>query len=341
MLDHDATVPGVGDDLDVVGIGNALVDVLVTADPALIAACGLTKGSMTLMDSRSADAIAARVGPGQERSGGSAANTVAGLASLGATTGFVGVVAEDDLGRSFEDDLRAMGVVVAVARRPAGSGRTGRSLILVTPDADRTMCTSLGVAGQMGPDDLDAGLLQRARMTYLEGYLFDEPAAKDAFRQAIKIAHDAGREVAMSLSDPFCVQRHRHDFAELVAGQVDLLFANEAEICELAGTGGVEAACGLLRRPGLTITVTLGARGALVSHGSAPLTRVRAAEVHHVVDTTGAGDLYAAGYLYGRARGLDAALCAQLGVATAGEIIAHIGARPVADLAALVRPLLG
>jgi sugar/nucleoside kinase (ribokinase family) len=327
-------------DLDVVGIGNALVDVLVETAPAVVEACGLRKGSMTLMPLADAERIHARVGDGMQRSGGSAANTIAGLASMGSSTGFVGVVADDTLGETFVNDLRSLGVVAGVARR---SGGTGRCLILVTPDAERTMCTSLGVAAELGPAEIDGALLSRARVTYLEGYLFDLPPAKEAFRLAIVVAHGAGRRVAMSLSDPWCVARHRDDFARLVAGELDLLFANEAEVrmlADVADDASLDDVCGQLRRPGLTVTVTLGADGALVFEGDGPIARVPAEPVPHVVDTTGAGDLYAAGFLHGWTHGAELERCARLGCVAAAEVISHVGARPEADLSELARQVL-
>ena len=333
-------MPPVMDQIDVLGIGNALVDVLVEVQPQVLLECGLGKGSMMLMDLDEAERIHARVGPGIRQSGGSAANTTAGLASFGARAGFIGVVAGDDLGTSFVGDLRSLGVEVATASR-THQGRTGRSLILVSPDADRTMCTSLGVAAELGPDDLDESLIARASVTYLEGYLFDEPAAKDAFRQAIKVAHGAGRRAAMSLSDPFCVERHRDDFAELVSGPLDVLFGNEQELLVLTGAERVEDACRAVRRPGLVVTVTLGAQGALVFDGLSAPQRVPAVPVDEVVDTTGAGDLYAAGFLYGYTRQLPLERCAQLGAVGAAEIISHVGARPEEKLAERAGSLLG
>jgi sugar/nucleoside kinase (ribokinase family) len=326
------------EELDVVGIGNALVDVLVETDPAVVQDCGLVKGSMQLMALEEAERIHGAVGPGAELSGGSAANTVAGLSLLGARAGFIGRVASDRLGETFARGLRAIGVSLGSRGMvPAAAGvGTGRCLILVTPDADRTMCTSLGVAADLDPADIDETLVVAASVTYLEGYLFDLPPAKAAFRHASTVAHHAGRKVAMSLSDPFCVERHRADFRDLVDRELDLLFANREEICSLTEEEDVDTACQRLRRPGLTMAVTLGAMGALVCDGDdGPPVRVPAAPVERVVDTTGAGDLYAAGFLWGytRAYGLDR--CARVGGIAAAEIISHVGARPQADPAAL------
>jgi sugar/nucleoside kinase (ribokinase family) len=324
-------------DLAVVGIGNALVDVLVETEADVIAECGLPKGSMSLMPLAEAERIHARVGAGVERSGGSAANTVAGLASFGAPAGFIGRIAGDRLGDVFGREIGSLGVAFG-GSRSEGTG-TGRCLILVTPDADRTMCTSLGAAAELDAQDIDVDLVERASVTYLEGYLFDLPPAKDAFRKAITVAHGAGRRAAMSLSDPFCVERHRDDFLSLVHSELDLLFANAEEVCQLTGAEDVEEACRRLRRPGLTVTVTCGADGALAFEGDGPVIAVKAAPVARVVDTTGAGDLYAAGFLHGWTQGLGLERCARLGAIAAAEIISHLGARPEADLAELAAPV--
>ena len=307
-------------------------------EPEVIEACGVPKGSMMLMPTEEAERIHDQVGPGIERSGGSAANTVAGLAALGARVAFIGRVADDRLGKIFGHDIASLGVVFGGTH--SDESGTGRSLVLVTPDADRTMCTSLGVAAQLDSDDIDETLVERAAVTYLEGYLFDLPPAKEAFRHAITVAHVAGRRVAMSLSDPFCVTRHRADFAALVESELDLLFANAEEVCELTGVEDFGEACSRLRRPGLTVTVTRGALGAVTFSGDGPLVEVAAEAVDRVVDTTGAGDLYAAGYLFGWTRGLSLDRCARLGAIAAAEIIGHLGARPEADLAALAAATL-
>jgi len=331
-----------GDDvLDVCGVGSALVDILVEATPDVVDAAGLIKGSMQLMDLEGAEQVHARVPGGLQRSGGSAANTIAGLASMGARTGFVGRVADDRFGRVFTDDLRGLGVAFGSGDpAPASTWATGRCLILVTPDADRTMCTTLGVAAHLGPDDVDHGLVSRAAVTYLEGYLWDEPVAKDALRTAIKTAHAAGNQVALSLSDPFCVDRHRADWLELIAGDVDILFGNEAELCSLAEVEDLEQACRGVRRPDLLVTVTRGALGAWAFAGDGPIVDVAAHRPTQVLDTTGAGDLYAAGFLFGLVRDRDLGDCVRLGGIAAAEVISHVGARPEADLADLAAPLL-
>jgi sugar/nucleoside kinase (ribokinase family) len=329
---------------DVVGIGHALVDVLLEVDEGFVAEIGLAKGAMTLMDLDAAERIHARVAardgervvPGLERSGGSAANTVAGLALLGARAGFVGRVSDDRLGRVFVDDLHALGVTYAGARSAAG--RTGRSLILITPDADRTMCTSLGVAAELAPDDVDDALIAGAQITYLEGYLFDLPLAMAAFRRAIDLAHRAGRRVALSLSDPLCVERHRDEFRALVSASVDIVFGNTEEITALAGVADVVEGWTALRRPGLLLVVTLGPEGAAVVRDDGTVTQAAAVPTV-VVDTTGAGDLFAAGFLFGLTRGLDDGRCARLGAIAAAEVISHVGARPEADLIEMVADL--
>jgi len=320
-------------ELDVCGIGSALVDVLVEATVEQVLGCGLIKGSMQLMDLEVAEHVHARAPGGVERSGGSVANTVAGLASLGARAGFIGKVADDRFGGVFAADLDALGVTFA---RALGPGGTGRSLILITPDADRTMCTTLAAAATLGPDDLDDALIAAAAVTYLEGYLWDEPQAKEAFRRAISVAHDAGRRVAMSMSDPFCVARHRREFAHLAADHLDIILGNDTELCSLMEVDDLAAACEKVRRPGLIVSVTRGPRGAWVFEGlDGPVVDVPVEGAPRVVDTTGAGDLFAAGFLYGLTRSADLETCARLGNLSAAEVISHVGARPEVPLASL------
>jgi len=326
----------VGADLAVCGIGSALVDVLVETSVEVVEACQLVKGSMQLMTPAEADLVHAQVPGGLERSGGSVANTIAGLASLGTGAGFIGRVADDRLGVVFTADLEALGVAFG-GRVVVGDGGTGRCLILVTPDADRTMCTSLGVAAQLGPADLDLDLIRRSAVTYLEGYLWDEPQAKDAYRTAISTAHGAGRLAAMSMSDPFCVDRHRGEFARLAARDLDIVFGNESELCSLMEVDDLERACALIRRPGLLVSVTRGAKGAWVFEGEeGAIVDVSVHGTPTVVDTTGAGDLYAAGFLFGLTAGRDLATCARLGNAAAAEVISHMGARPETDLLSVI-----
>jgi len=326
-------------ELDVVGIGNALVDVLSHADEVLLSRQGLVKGTMHLIDESRARDLYEAMGPGVEISGGSAANTMVGVASFGGRAHYVGKVRDDQLGEVFGHDLRATGVGFDTPRATSGPA-TGRCLILVTPDAQRTMGTFLGASSRLGPADVDRALVARARILYLEGYLFDPPEAQEAFRAAAAIAHAAGRKVALTLSDPFCVDRHRDAFLDLVAHHVDILFANEAEVCALYRVSIFEQALQHVRGHCELAALTRSAKGSvLVTDGT--LHTVTAHPVSAVVDTTGAGDLYAAGVLYGLTRGLDLPTCGRLGSLAAAEVIAHVGARPDVPLAGLAASLLG
>ena len=318
---------------DVAGIGNAIVDVLAHADDAQLAALGLSKGVMTLIDAAQADAIYAKMAPGIECSGGSAANTIAGIAGLGGKAAYVGKVKDDQLGQVFRHDLRAQGVHFDTKAATDGAS-TARCLVLVTPDAQRTMQTYLGACIELGPDDIDPAVIAAAQVTYLEGYLWDPPQAKAAFRKAAKIAHDAGRKVALSLSDPFCVERHRAEFLELLADHIDIVFANESEISSLYQTD-FDSAVRQVRGHCDIAAITRSELGSVVIPGEDVV--VQGAEpVTAVIDTTGAGDLYAAGFLYGLTQGRDLGTCARLGGLCAAEIIGHVGARPEANLAELV-----
>jgi sugar/nucleoside kinase (ribokinase family) len=319
--------------IDVVGIGNAIVDVLAQADDAFIAAEKVAKGTMTLIDEQRAQALYKRMGPGIEASGGSAANTIAGVASLGGKSAYIGKVADDVLGKVFAHDLRAAGVQYNTQPLKGGPA-TARCLILVTPDAQRTMNTFLGASVEFQPGDVDRDLIAAAQVTYLEGYLFDRPLAKEAFRQAGEIAHQAGRKVSLTLSDPFCVDRHRADFRDLIRGHVDILFANEAEICSLYETKDFDKAAAAVRGEAEIAVLTRSEKGAVVVTAKDRIA-VPAAPVAKVVDTTGAGDLFASGFLYGFTRGKDFAHCAMLGALCAAEIIAHFGARPETKLSLL------
>lgn len=316
--------------LDVVGIGNAIVDVLAQADDAFIVAEKLTKGTMALIDEARAHVLYNRMGPGLEASGGSAANTIAGIASLGGRAAYIGKVAEDILGKVFAHDLRAAGVHFDTTPLKGGPA-TARCLILVTQDAQRTMSTFLGASVEFQPGDVDRELVAAAQVTYLEGYLFDRPLAKEAFRQAGEIAHKAGRKVSLTLSDPFCVDRHRADFRDLIRGHVDILFANEAEICSLYETKDFETAAAAVRGEAEIAVLTRSEKGAVVVTVKDRIA-VPAAPVARVVDTTGAGDLFAGGFLYGFTHGKDLAHCAKLGALCAAEIISHFGARPETKL---------
>lgn len=316
---------------DVVGIGNAIVDVLTQADDALVEAQGLPKGGMTLIDGSQAESLYDEMGPAREISGGSAANTLAGVASLGGRAAFIGKVRNDQLGGIFRHDIRAAGVHFETP--PATSGPpSGRSLIFVTPDAQRTMATFLGAATELGPDDVDAAVVAAAKVTYLEGYLFDRPAAKAAFVKAAEAARAAGRKVSLTLSDPFCVERHRAAFRDLVEHHVDLLFANEQEICTLYEVPDFDAALQAVRNHCDVAALTRSAQGSVVLAGD-EVHVVDAAPLVRLVDTTGAGDLYAAGFLFGYTRGDSLYDCGRIGAIAAAEIISHFGARPEVDLA--------
>jgi adenosine kinase len=321
---------------DVLGIGNAIVDVIARAEEDFLLAQGMRKGGMALIDEPRAKAIYDAMGPATEMSGGSAANTIVGVAGFGGRAAFVGRVKADGLGRAFSHDIRAAGVAFATA--PAVDGpSTGRCYVLVTPDGERTMNTYLGAAQNLSPADIDAEMVAASRITYLEGYLWDPKDAKAAFLKAAKIAHDADRKVALSLSDAFCVDRWRDEFLELMrTGTVDLIFANEAELQSLYQTADFDAAMAALRADIDVAVVTRSEKGCLVV-GPDGTEAVSAFPVERVVDTTGAGDLFAAGFLSGLARGADDRTCGRLGALAAGEVIQHIGARPATSLAALAR----
>ena len=325
--------------LDVLAIGNAIVDVIADADDAFLAREGLTKGAMRLVDAEEAERLYSHMGPGREVSGGSAGNTAAGVAALGGRAGFIGQVAPDQLGDFYIHDLRAAGVEFTTP--PADFGvPTARSMVLVTPDGHRTMNTFLGAAQHLPASALDEAQIADAAMLYLEGYLWDPETPRYAMIRAIEVARGAGRKVAFTLSDTFCIDRHRDGFNALIdGGRIDILFANEAEIQALAGVPHFESAVGAVKDKVATLVVTRSERGAVAL--AADERAEVAAEPADVVDTTGAGDLFAAGFLVGQARGqgLDASL--RLGAIAAAEVISHYGARPEADLRALVAERLG
>jgi sugar/nucleoside kinase (ribokinase family) len=324
---------------DVVGIGNAIVDVIAHAEDRFLAAQSMAKGAMTLIEAERAEALYARMGPGVEMSGGSAANSMAGLASLGGRAAFIGKVRDDQLGAIFAHDIRAAGVTFRTPPAKAGP-QTARCLIFVTPDAQRTMNTYLGASVELGPEDVEEELIAAAQVTYLEGYLWDKPRAKEAFRKAARLAHEAGAKVALTLSDPFCVERHRAEFQELVKGPVDILFANDAEIRALWQVGDFDAALAATKGQVGTAALTRSERGSVVLTGER-IDRVPAEPVERVVDTTGAGDLYAAGFLYGLTNGRPPAEAARIGAIAAAEVVSHVGARPERPLKALVAERLG
>ena len=319
---------------DVVGIGNALVDVIAQADDHFIRREALVKGSMTLVDTDRALHLYRALGSAVEMSGGSAANTVCGVASFGGRAAYIGKVSDDDLGRVFGHDLLAVGVHFAPGRH-LDEIPTGRCIIVVTPDAQRTMNTYLGVSSYMCAPDVDEAVVADGHVLYMEGYLFDRDDAKDAFRHAARVAHGAGREVSLTLSDSFCVDRHREDFRALVEDEVDILFGNELELCSLYELDTFEAAVAAVRRDSSLAVITRGPRGASIITRDSVID-VGAEDVPHVIDTTGAGDLFASGFLYGYTNGFSLADCGRLGSIAAAEVISHVGPRPLVELKSLI-----
>ena len=319
---------------DVLGIGNAIVDVIARAEDDFLVKQGMHKGTMALIDEARAQAIYAAMGPAVESSGGSAANTIVGVASFGARASFVGKVRNDDLGRTFAHDIRAANVVFDT--KPAGNGpSTARCYIMVTPDGERTMNTYLGAAQDLAPGDIDDAQVASAAVTYLEGYLWDPPKAKEAFVKAAQIAHKNGRRVALTLSDAFCVDRYRSEFVDLIRkGTVDIVFANEGELRSLYETSDFDSAAQALQSDAKLAVVTRSEKGCIVVTRDT-IEPVAAEPVEKVVDVTGAGDLFAAGFLVGLARGKDHRTSARLGALAAAEVIQHIGARPAVSLKAL------
>ena len=324
---------------DVTGIGNAIVDVLAHADDGFLQAEGLTKGAMNLIDAEEAKSLYAKNGAVIECSGGSAANTIAGLASLGGAGAFVGKVHDDQLGGVFRHDIRALGVTFNSA--PATDGApTATSMILVTPDAERTMMTFLGACVDLDAGDVDEDLIKASKITYLEGYLWDRPGAKEAFLKACDVAHQAGRKVSLSLSDPFCVDRHRDEFRDLAEHHVDILFANEEEIISLYQAADFDAALDHVRGHCEIAALTRSEKGSVIVSGD-DVHGVEAEPVAQLVDTTGAGDAYAAGFLHGLTVGQDLGLCGRMGSICSAEVISHLGARPEVSLKDLVEEKLG
>lgn len=331
--------PNEGARHDVLGLGNAIVDVLAAAEEADIGRLGLAKGIMTLVDEARSGALYDAMGPATEASGGSCANTMVGVASLGGRSAYVGRVKDDELGRFFAHDIGASGV--HFANRPAAGGpATARSLIFVTPDAQRTMNTYLGACVELGPDDVDEALVRQASITYLEGYLWDRPEAKAACRKAADLCHAAGNKLALTLSDPFCVDRWRPEFRALVEGEVDILFANEAEITSLYEVAGLEEAVPAVRERVALAVLTRGATGSLIVRGD-EVHEIAAVPPARLVDTTGAGDLYAAGFLRGLTAGLDLPQCGALASRAASAILAHFGPRPERPLRPLFEAVRG
>jgi sugar/nucleoside kinase (ribokinase family) len=322
----------------VLAIGNALVDVITAAEPAFLESQAIPKGGMRLIGADEAETLYAAMGPGREISGGSAANTLAGMAALGAKTMFVGRVADDQLGRVFAHDIRAAGVDFATAASTGGAP-TGRCLIVVTPDGDRTMNTFLGACQELSEADLDAETVAAAEILYLEGYLWDPPAPRAAMRKAIAVARANGRKVALTLSDVFCVEGHRADFQALLAEHVDLVFGNEHEVCALYQTDLASAMTELAKHACTSVITRSGAGAVVIAGGQTHV--VPAETATRVLDTTGAGDLFAGGFMAAMVEGRSLPDCARVGCIAAAEIISHYGARPEVDLKALVKARLG
>jgi adenosine kinase len=319
---------------DVLGIGNAIVDVIARAEDDFLVAHGMHKGTMALIDEARAEKVYQAMGPATESSGGSAANTIVGVASFGGRAAFVGKVKDDELGRAFAHDIRAARVTFDTP--PASDGpSTARCYIMVTPDGERTMNTFLGAAQDLHPNDIDEAAIAAAAVVYLEGYLWDPPHAKEAFVKAAAIAHKAGRRVALTLSDAFCVDRYRAEFLALIRkGTVDIVFANEHELHSLYQTANFDTAVKMLRSDAKLAVVTRSEKGCVVVARDG-VEAVQAMPIERVVDVTGAGDLFAAGFLVGHSHGKDHRTAARLGALAAAEVIQHIGARPAVSLKAL------
>jgi sugar/nucleoside kinase (ribokinase family) len=315
---------------DVLTIGNAIVDVIAKVEDDFVTRENLVKGSMNLIDETRAETLYAHMGPATEVSGGSAGNTAAGIASFGARAAYFGKVRDDQLGRIFSHDMTAQGV--HFASEPATEGpATARSFILVTPDGERTMNTYLGACVNLDPSDIDASVVRDTRVTYMEGYLYDKPAAMEAFREASRVARSANRLTSITLSDSFCVERHRAEFLDLIRRQIDIVFANETELKSLYQTQNYAGAVDAIRKDCAVAVLTRSEKGSMVVRGNETV-EVQAHHVKQVMDVTGAGDLYASGFLYGFTRDFDLARCARLGGLAAAEVISHVGARPLVSL---------
>ena len=317
--------------LAVTGIGNAMLDIISQDSSEVYRQLGLVKAAMSLIQEDQLETFFNAMGPTIQMSGGSVANSIAGVAALGGTCGYIGKVADDDFGRRFTHDLTSMGVEVDLAIAAADEGATGRCHVFITDDAQRTMATYLGASNQLRVSDINETLIARSEITYVEGYLFDLPPAKEAIRKVVNFAHDHDSMVALSLSDMFCVDRHRRDFLELVTNDVDVLLCNETEICSLFQVPTLDRAFNALEELGILAVVTRGPVGADVLTVTG-IVSVPAHEVEHVIDQNGAGDMFASGFLYGLALGADPVESAELGSLCAGEIISHLGARPENDL---------
>ncbi|VVT30653.1 adenosine kinase [Rhizobium sp. EC-SD404] len=317
--------------IDVLCIGNAIVDIIARCDDAFLNDNAIIKGAMNLIDAERAETLYARMGPAVEASGGSAGNTAAGIASFGGKAAFFGKVARDQLGEIYAHDIRAQGVHFETAPL-ASPPPTARSMIFVTPDGERSMNTYLGACVELGPDDVDEAVVASAKVTYFEGYLWDPPRAKEAIRECARIAHANGQEMSMTLSDPFCVDRYRAEFLELMrSGTVDIVFANASEAKSLYETESLEEALQAIAKDCRLAVVTMSEKGSIVVTGDERVT-VEPLVIEELVDTTGAGDLYAAGFLYGYTQGRDLATCGRLGSLAAGLVIQQIGPRPTQSL---------
>ncbi|MCI4662651.1 MAG: adenosine kinase [Neomegalonema sp.] len=325
--------------LDVIGMGAAIVDILARVDDPFLAQHNIAKGGMTLVDSARAEEIYAAMGPATESSGGSAGNTIASLAMLGASVQFVGKVKDDQLGKIFTHDIRAAGASFETAPIAGdAAGATARSMILITPDAERSMCTDLGISNQLFEADMPTEALANARVVYLEGYLWDREETKTAFRRAMEITKAAGGEAALTLSDAFCVDRHRESFRQIIQGDVEILFANEAELQALYQTEDFDAALAQVGSEVGTVAVTRSAQGVAIMRKGERID-VPTRKIAKLVDTTGAGDAFAAGFLYGHVNGASAQTCGEMGNAAASVVIQQIGPRPRTDLKAVFRDL--
>jgi sugar/nucleoside kinase (ribokinase family) len=320
---------------DVIGIGNAIVDIIGRCDEAYLAGIGATKGSMRLVGADDVAKIYATMGTAVEISGGSAANTIAGVASFGGKAAFIGTIADDEFGKIFKHDIRSIGVEFSV-EPIANAAPTSRSLILVTPDGERTMNTFLGISTRLDESQLNLDLIRDSAILYLEGYLFDDPKAKQAFRKALHTAKTAGRKVALTLSDGFCVDRHRAEFVELIRSGIDILFANESEIKSLYQTESFELAAKSASEDAKLAVLTRSAKGSVIFAEGRTI-EIGSEPISELIDTTGAGDLYAAGFLFGYSKGYDLEICGRLASLAASEIISHIGARPEIALSDLAR----
>jgi sugar/nucleoside kinase (ribokinase family) len=320
---------------DVVGVGNAIVDMISLTDEGFLNEHQLNKGTMTLIDDAISEVLFNAAGPVTQQSGGSAANTIAGIASFGGKCAYIGKLADDETGKVFRHDMVSQGIDFDTKAGAPDQPPTAKCMIFVTPDADRTMATYLGVSTELAPDDLDVNKIRNAKVTYLEGYLFDKEMAKEAFNAAAIIAHTAGNLVALTLSDPFCVGRHREDFLNLVNGHIDILFANEQEILALYETNDFDTAIEKIKDSVSICAITQGEKGATVLFNGEKFS-IPVTPVQKVVDTTGAGDLFAAGFLYGFTQNLGPYECGVLGSKAAAEIISHVGARPETQLNTLL-----